>query len=100
MLFVIHGIDKPGSGLREQLIEDHRAYLDASPVRVVASGPLMDDAGERMIGSVIVVDCENRETVENLVAGDPFTRAGLFQRLDVTRWYQRVGSISGHGLES
>jgi uncharacterized protein YciI len=98
MLFVIHGIDKSGSQLRERLIDEHRAYLKASPIRIVASGPLMDDDNERMIGSVIVVDCANRGAVDDLMADEPFNRAGLYESLHVNRWIQRVGSVVGHGL--
>jgi len=43
MLFVIYGIDKPDSPIRNRLIDQHRAHMDAGPIRVVASGPLMDD---------------------------------------------------------
>ena len=43
MLFVIHGIDKPDSPIRNRLIDQHRAHMDTGPIRVVASGPLMDD---------------------------------------------------------
>ena len=96
MLFVIHGIDKPDSPIRIQLIDEHRAYMDAGPIRVVASGPLMDDRGERMIGSIIIVDCENRSAVDRLMADEPFNLAGLYETLTINRWHQRVGDIAHH----
>ena len=96
MLFVIHGIDKPGSPLRNQLIDEHRAYLAASPIRTIASGPLMDDWGEQIIGSVIIVDCENRSAVDRLMADEPFNLAGLYETLTINRWHQRVGDIAHH----
>ena len=94
MLFVIHGVDKPRSPLREKFIDEHRAYLAASPIRIMASGPLMDDQGEQMIGSVIIVDCENRSAVDRLMADEPFNRVGLYENLKINRWYQRVGDIT------
>ena len=95
MLFVIHGVDKPRSPLREQFIDEHRAYLAAIPIRIIASGPLMDDRGEQMIGSLIIVDCENRSAVDRLMADEPFNRAGLYENLKINRWHQRVGDIAG-----
>ncbi len=94
MLFVIHGIDKPRSPLRNQLIDEHRAYLDASPIRIIASGPLMDNRGEQMIGSVIVVYCENRSAVDQFMDDEPFNLAGLYESLTINRWHQRVGDIT------
>lgn len=96
MLFVIHGIDKPRSPVREQLIDEHRAYLAASPIHIVASGPLMDDQKDQMIGSVVIVDCDGRSEVDELMADEPFNRAGLYESLHINRWHQRVGDIAGH----
>ena len=37
-------------------------------------------------GSVIIVDTEDRVDEENSIANDPFSRAGLFESVTVTRW--------------
>lgn len=94
MLYVIHGVDKPHSPIRDRLIEEHRAYLAASKVRIVASGPLMDDDGLQMIGSVVVVECASRTEVDRLMADEPFNRAGLYESLHINRWFNRVGSVA------
>lgn len=93
MLFVIHGIDKPHSSVRERLIEEHRAYLDGSQIRVVASGPLIDDQ-KRMIGSVVVVDCDSRQEVDDMMVAEPFNKAGLYESLHINCWHMRVGEFS------
>ena len=95
MLFVIYGIDKPDSPIRNRLIDQHRAHMDAGPIRVVASGPLMDDQGEQMVGSSIIVDCENRRMVDQVMVDEPFNVAGLYESLTINRWHQRVGEILG-----
>ena len=95
MLFVIYGIDKPDSPIRNRLIDQHRAHMDADPIRVVASGPLMDDQGEQMVGSIIIVDCENRRTVDQVMVDEPFNVAGLYESLTINCWHQRVGEILG-----
>lgn len=93
MLFVIHGIDKPHSLVRSQLLDEHREYLAGSKMRIVASGPLLDDL-DRMIGSVVVVECDSREQVDELMVSEPFNKAGLYESLHINRWHQRVGDIS------
>ena len=95
MLFVIHGIDKPDSPIRNRLIDQHRAHMDAGPIRVVASGPLMDDQGEQMVGSNTIVDCENRRTVDQVMVDEPFNVAGLYETMTINRWHQRVGKTCG-----
>lgn len=94
MLYVVHGVDKPHSPIREALIEEHRAYLAACPLNIVASGPLVDETGTRMIGSIVVVDCAHRGEVDRMMADEPFNRAGLYESLHVNRWHQRVGQIA------
>lgn len=95
MLFVIHGLDKPQSPLRDQLIDQHRSYLAKSPVTIVSSGPLLSDTGGQMIGSLVIVDCADRDEVDALMADEPFNRAGLYESLHINRWQQRVGSFAG-----
>jgi len=77
-LYIIH--TKPTNGL--------------GPIPVIASGPLMDDRGEQMIGSVIIVDSEDRSVVDRHMANEPFNLAGLYESLTINRWYQRVGNIA------
>ncbi|MEM9685271.1 MAG: YciI family protein [Pseudomonadota bacterium] len=100
MLYVIHGVDKPHSPIREALIDEHRAYLEACPLDIVASGPLVDETGTRMIGSVVVVDCAHRGEVDRMMADEPFNRAGLYESLHVNRWFQRVGEIAEQPRET
>jgi uncharacterized protein YciI len=94
MLFVIHAIDKPLSPLRSQLIEAHRNYLAACPFAVLQSGPLMNDNGETMIGSLIIVDCKERIDVERFMASEPFNISGLYESLNISHWHQRVNTVS------
>ncbi|MGR3344296.1 MAG: YciI family protein [Paracoccaceae bacterium] len=93
MMFVIHALDKPLSPLRSQLIDEHRQYLSGCPFDVLQAGPLMDDMGETMIGSLIIVDCSAREDVEHFMAEEPFNAAGLYECLNIHCWHQRVNNV-------
>jgi uncharacterized protein YciI/peroxiredoxin len=86
MLFVVHGVDKPRSSVRDRLAEAHRSYLATSGLGIVGSGPLMDDPGDAAIGTVIIADCASRAEIARIMANEPFNRAGLYESLHITRW--------------
>ncbi|MEK9726390.1 MAG: YciI family protein [Rhodospirillaceae bacterium] len=94
MLFVIHGLDKPGPDIRTRLIETHREFLKTCGLDIKSSGPLTDDTGETMIGSLIIAEAESRAEIDAFLAAEPMAKAGLYETLTVTRWYQRVGSFA------
>lgn len=95
MLFAIHALDRPGA-LETRLAhyDAHKAFLsDTSPfgVRIVMSGPLVSDDGERMIGSLFLVEAEDRAAVERFNAVDPFHAAGIWQAVSITGFLRRQG---------
>lgn len=47
----------------------------------IAGGAILDDDG-KMIGSSVIVDFPDRESVEQRIAQDPYTKGGVWQ--DVT----------------
>jgi uncharacterized protein YciI len=55
------------------------------------SGPLMDDAGEKMNGSFFLVEAESRGEVESFNRNDPFFDLGLWSAVHIHRFYKRVG---------
>jgi uncharacterized protein YciI len=92
MHWIIYCTDKPDSlSLREAHIARHRAYLETTPIKVVMSGPLMDDAGEKMNGSFFLVEAESRGEVESFNRNDPFFDLGLWSAVHIHRFYKRVG---------
>ncbi|MDA8059741.1 MAG: YciI family protein [Nitrospiraceae bacterium] len=56
------------------VVEAHRAYLDGfvSSGMLLASGPL-----ETADGGVLWVRSENRDALEKMIAGDPYSLAGV-----------------------
>lgn len=86
-LFLIHCTQRPdGQAIRDRHYDAHRAYLQASPVAIKLAGPMVDDAGDKRIGSVFVVDVPDRAAAEAFSAGDPFAQNGLFERVLITRF--------------
>lgn len=87
MLFTIHMIDRPhATDLRSANSDAHRAFVGAHLHEMYLGGPLMDDAGEAVIGSLIVMDFPDRTAAEAFIADEPYNRAGLFESVVVRRF--------------
>jgi uncharacterized protein YciI len=81
MLFVIIGHDGlNGPRLRPTVrpahLENLRPLVDAG--KVVVAGPFTDGSG-----SLIVADFEDEEAARLFAQNDPYTREGVFERVEV-----------------
>ena len=87
MPFAILTVDKPDHlHLRTSAREEHLAYLTANKHKLLAAGALIEDDGTGGRGGILIVDTESREEAERFAAEDPFTKAGLFEKVTVARW--------------
>ena len=92
MQFVVHCHDQPdGSTRRAPLRSAHLDYLKHHQDIIVARGPLLDDDGVKTIGSVLILDLAGKAQAEAFWAGEPFNRAGVYQRTTIERW--RFGHV-------
>ncbi len=87
MPYAILTTDKPNSAeLRAKVRDVHLQYLDANLHRLLAAGAITGDDGAGGHGGILIVDTDVRQEAEAFIAGDPFTKAGLFEKVTVTRW--------------
>lgn len=92
MQFVIHSRDKPDGEVRRTTIEDEqRDYFKQHRDIIVARGMLQDDDGERTIGSLLILDVNDKEEADAFWADAPFTRAGVYDWTTIERW--RFGHV-------
>ena len=96
MIYVFTLMDKPdGLPQRLRVRSEHKAYLAAVADRIAFAGPLTTDDGQTMIGSVLAIDFESRDAANAWLAGEPFTRAGLYASVSVhafvNLWPQKAG---------
>lgn len=96
MIFVFHLIDRNDAGdLRQRVRPEHKAYLAAIADRIAFAGPLTEDDGETMLGSLLAIDFEDRAAAAQWVADEPFTKAGLYETVTVlpflNLWPQKAG---------
>lgn len=92
MYFAIECRDKPDHAqVRTENRPAHLDYLKSQSDSIVFAGPLTDDAGETMLGSLLVIEAESRKQVEDFCAGDPYAKAGLFAETKITAWKRVIG---------
>jgi uncharacterized protein YciI len=87
MPYVIDATDKTDAqALRAATRDEHLAYLQSELPRLIAAGAKLRDDGTTAWGSLYVLDVEERAAAEAFIAGDPFTKAGVFADIAITRW--------------
>lgn len=95
MYFVVFGTDRAGAGeVRAQARPSHREYLrnHPHPVKVLHGGPTLTADGSAMNGTLLVVEADSLEAVQAFVADDPYSRADLFERLEIRPWQWGLGA--------
>jgi uncharacterized protein YciI len=93
-LYTLMCFDKPGAlSLRLANRDAHLAYARDHLSRIKAAGPLLDEADE-MTGSMFLMEAETAETVRAFNAADPYTKAGLFERVEVRAWRVSLGALA------
>jgi uncharacterized protein YciI len=88
-LFCLHCLDNEtdGAARRAEARPAHLAWAAALGPACRMAGPLLDPNG-KMVGSVFLIEADNLAAAQALNADDPYTRAGVFGRVDIheTRW--------------
>jgi uncharacterized protein YciI len=93
MHFVVICLDKPNSlDLRLANRAAHLEYLRHHTKTIRTCGPLLDDDGETMIGSMLILDVPNRAAADAVLAEDPYRKANLFAKVEVRPWRWVIGT--------
>jgi uncharacterized protein YciI len=91
-LYAIICKDKPGAlDTRLATRPVHLDYLNNSEI-VKLAGALLDDAGAP-IGSIIVVEADDKAAAQVQADNDPFTQAGVFESVEVHPWRLAIGGL-------
>jgi len=86
MLYALLCTDKPSSTeLRAELRPFHLTYLGSLGDAMKFAGPFLNDEGGP-IGSLVMIEAENRAAAEVMAANDPYNKAGLFASVEIKAW--------------
>ena len=90
-LFLCELIDGPdGAEKRKATGPAHHAYQASVMDSFIARGPMRSDDGRSVIGTLYIIQVEDRAAAEAFVAAEPMAEAGVFSEIRIDRW--RFGS--------
>jgi uncharacterized protein YciI len=94
--FAVFATDKPEMhDVRERVKPIRRTYLQSAlrhGVFVRLGGPTRSPQGDAINGTLLVVEADGIGDVMAFIQNDPYTRAGLFERVEVRPWDWSVGN--------
>ena len=91
MLFVITALDRPGALERRlQVRPAHLEYLKTESARIKVGGPLLNE-NEQPIGSLLIIETNDRNAAEAFADADPYRRQGVFERVEIRAWRPALG---------
>ena len=94
MLFAIIYRDKPDhEPLRIETRPAHIDFLKNCGHHVHMAGPLLNETGETMTGSILIMDFPDWNAAKDYCANDPYTKAGLFSGVEISRWKQTLPTL-------
>ena len=93
MLFAIYAKDKPNAlEVRMTNRAAHLEYVAQLGSVVKVAGPLLADDGETLIGSLLIIEFDTGNEAEQWMALDPYSRAGLFESVEIHPWKWLIGA--------
>lgn len=86
-LIIGHGL-QDAAARHDDLDDRQLQYLESGDYQkgLIAFGPLLSDDGTDWLGTVIVIELENRTAAEAMMADGPFTQVGLFEKIEIHNW--------------
>lgn len=92
MLFVVIGMDKENSGeLRAATRASHLEFLNNLGGNLKLAGPFLDEDANK-IGSLLIIEADNLQKLEELLQQEPYVKAGLFKELSIKLWDYSCGA--------
>lgn len=85
MQFIIKAYD--GEGMLDKRMEvrpRHLASIEQIREHVICAGGLLDDKG-KMKGSVLIMEYENREQLDEYLANEPYVQEHVWEKIEVER---------------
>lgn len=93
MLFLFVAKDKPGHlDMRLAVRPAHLTWLEEAGERLRLAGPILDPAGEKPVGSCLVIEAKDLRDATAFLATDPYAQAGLFGDVEIHPYRKVTGA--------
>jgi uncharacterized protein YciI len=86
--WIVHAVLRDEGGLEtaDSVMGQHLEYLRSASDQIRFAGPTLGGDGTTKIGSIWLIDAEDRTAAEKWVAAEPFSEADAFSSVILTRW--------------
>lgn len=91
-LFILNARDKAGAlDIRMANRPAHLEWAKAASNKILMAGPVFAEDGKTFAGSVFVLEMETLADVQAWAAQDPYTKAGLFETVEIKHFAWLLG---------
>jgi uncharacterized protein YciI len=71
---------------RRALLAEQKSYVKNFGDRVIGYGHFVSDDGRVTLGTSFFMQLDDRAAADKFVAGEPMSKAGVYQRVEIHRW--------------
>jgi uncharacterized protein YciI len=90
MPYLVYALDHDGmNNKREEIRNEHRKYLKSYGNKIIASGALLDEDKETVIGGITLLDVENKNEAIRFEQEDPYAKLGIRKDVNIVYWRKR-----------
>lgn len=91
--FVAMCTDRPdAAAVRAAARDAHLDYIEGAKDRILLIGPLLNEQ-DQVAGSLFLVEADDIAAARAFVENDPFSKAGLFASIMVSRFRTHLGTL-------
>lgn len=95
-VFLVLAYDAEGSAeIRDRDLDSHLEYVERNCDNYLICGPLRNPGEDALIGSFFLVAASSEADARDLVAGDPYVRSGMYDRIEVHSATPAAGRFLG-----
>ncbi|NTJ43769.1 YciI family protein [Agrobacterium larrymoorei] len=94
MIVVRYAKSDPGRGAdRSRLIEQHKAHIRNTKLRILLSGPSASQPDGGANAAILIAEVDTLEQFEEFSASDPFVAAGVYESVEIVEWRPSFGNL-------
>jgi enamine deaminase RidA (YjgF/YER057c/UK114 family) len=97
MHYIVYRLDDPANSerIRQSAVRaDHLAFMKSIRGFVKSGGPILDEDEQAPIGGLMIIEATSLSAVKELIASDPYTRAGLWRSISVHPWRWQTNPLN------
>ena len=97
MLFHFYCLDNPenASKYRVAKLQQHLDWVTRNMDKIRVAGPLKATDGNKIIGSIYVIEADNEQDAQQLLAQDPYHLSSIWQSVTCSEFNDYAGTWVG-----